>query len=105
MNPSFRSPGWPQSIGPAADPVEVDAAAGGRVQRPVVGALVDAPQLGVGQVGQLGPVVEAEQPQQPEHHVRVYVDTVKSLGKITRESMLKLPGRESLDGQLLTNGR
>jgi hypothetical protein len=46
----------------AADPAEVYAPPGGGVERPVVGGGVDAPELGVGQVGQLGPVLAAEQP-------------------------------------------
>ena len=40
-------------------------------ERPVVGGEIEPPQLGVGQVGQLRAVVEAQQPQQPEHHVAV----------------------------------
>src|SRR3712207_7099051 len=54
----FRSrPGDTQHVRPVpADPIEADDPPGGRIQRPVVGAAVDAPQLGVGQVRQLRPV-------------------------------------------------
>jgi hypothetical protein len=44
-----------------ADPLEVDPAARRRVQRAVVGGQVDPPELGVGQVGELGAVGEAEE--------------------------------------------
>ncbi|HEY5196920.1 MAG TPA: hypothetical protein VIJ51_07820 [Solirubrobacteraceae bacterium] len=55
----------------AADPVEVDPAARGGVQRPVVRSEVDPPELRVGQVGELGAVGEAEQLEQPERDVAV----------------------------------
>jgi hypothetical protein len=42
-----------------------------RVQRPVVGGAVDPPQLGVGKVGQLRPVVEAQELEEPEGDVGV----------------------------------
>ena len=54
-----------------AHAVQVDPAPGGAIERSVVRCEVDAPQLGVGQVGQLGAVVEAQQAQQGEHHVAV----------------------------------
>ncbi|MDQ1367426.1 MAG: hypothetical protein QOE57_3468 [Acidimicrobiaceae bacterium] len=44
---------------------------GGGGERPIVGVGVDAPQLGVGQGGQLRAVIETEQSQQPEHDVAV----------------------------------
>lgn len=55
----------------ALDAAEVDLAARGRVQRPVVGAHEDAPQLGVGEVGELRAVVEAQQRDQREDDVAV----------------------------------
>jgi hypothetical protein len=59
-----------QDVRPLAlDAAEVDLAARGRVQRPVVGADEDAPQLGVGEVGELRAVVEAQQRDQREDDV------------------------------------
>jgi len=54
-----------------ADSAQVDPASGGGGQGAVVGARVDPPQLGVGEVGELRAVVEADQAEQPEHDVAV----------------------------------
>jgi hypothetical protein len=54
-----------------ADPGQVDPAAGERAERPVVGRGADAPALLVGDVGQRGPVLPAQQGDQPEDQVGV----------------------------------
>jgi hypothetical protein len=62
----------PQDVRPMpGDLAQVAAAAGGAVEISVVGGGVDAPQLGVGQVGQHRPVVKAEQCHDAENQVRV----------------------------------
>ena len=50
---------------------QVDDAAGDGVELLVVGGRVGAPEFGVGKIGELGPVVEPEEVQEPEHDVAV----------------------------------
>ncbi len=45
----------------AADPLEVDPAARGGIQRPVVSMLVDSPGALVGEVGRFGAVLDPQQ--------------------------------------------
>ena len=51
------------------DQAGVDAVAGEAVERAVVGVWVDAPEALLGQVGEPGRELVAEQPEQPEHLV------------------------------------
>jgi hypothetical protein len=65
-----------QDVRPLAlDARWVDLAARRGVQRPVVGAWVQAPELGVGQVGALRAVVEAQQRDEGEDDVAVGAGT------------------------------
>jgi hypothetical protein len=53
----------------------IDPVAGDPVERPVVGGWVDPPEAGVAQIGQPGTELVAQQPEEPEDEVAVYVDT------------------------------
>ena len=55
----------------AAHAVKIDPAARRGVQRPVVRGGVDPPGALVGHVGELGPVLDAEQLREAEHEVAV----------------------------------
>ena len=55
----------------AADRIALDAIACNTVESPVISVLIDPPQSGLAQVRQPRTELETQQPEQPEHKIRI----------------------------------
>ena len=81
--PELERAGEPQEVLPVAgDALGVDAMAGERVQPPIVGAGVDAPETGAADVGEPGAELVAQEPEQAEDAVGVGAGVGHDLGRL-----------------------